>query len=330
VTIRLALLLLAGALHGCSGIQSTWNAQGHSAEVLKHLMLGIIGVCTLIWLLVVLMLVAALLKRRRQPPLQGEQAERKTRLVVYVAVAATTIIVAGLTLVSFYATRDLVVGRDMDLTVRIKGQQWWWQVTYNGSRFGPGFQTANELHIPVGRNVRLELESIDVIHSFWVPSLAGKQDMIPGRMNVLTLRAERPGVYRGQCAEFCGLQHSHMALMVVAEDDDQYRRWAQAQAIDAAVSDDTEVEAGRAVFMSKPCAACHTVRGTDARGSSGPDLTHVGGRRTIAAGLLETTRGSLAAWIADPQTLKPGTNMPIVPLTSEELQQVSAYMEALK
>ncbi len=327
---RIALFALLLVLSGCNGMQSAWDAQGHSAEVLKHLMLGIIGVCTLIWLLVVLMLFAALVKRRGQAPLQGEHAERKTRLVVYLSVAVTTIIVAGLTLASFFATRDLVVGRDMDLTVRIKGQQWWWQVTYEGSSFGPRFQTANELHIPVGRNVRLELESIDVIHSFWVPSLAGKQDMIPGRMNVLTLRAERPGVYRGQCAEFCGLQHSHMALMVVAQDDDQYRRWAQAQALDAAVPDDTEVQAGRAVFMRKPCAACHTVRGTEAQGSSGPDLTHVGGRRTIAAGLLETTRGSLAAWTADPQTLKPGTNMPIVPLTSEELQQVSAYMETLK
>ncbi len=327
---RLGMLLSLLALSGCTGIQSAWDPHGQSAIALKHLMLGIIGVCTVIWLLVVITLVTSLMRRRKSPPVEDEKAEATARRVVYSAVGATVVIVAALTLASFYTTRSLVVGSQMDVTIRVKAQQWWWQVTYIAGDGSPAFQTANEIYVPVGRNVRLELESLDVIHSFWVPSLAGKQDMIPGRMNVLTLRADRPGVYRGQCAEFCGLQHSHMALMVIAEDEGHYDLWAKKQAAESTVPAEAEAMAGRAVFLAKPCAACHTVRGTQATGSSGPDLTHVGSRRTIAAGLLERTRGSLAAWIADPQTLKPGNNMPIVPLTGEELRQVSAYMDSLQ
>jgi cytochrome c oxidase subunit 2 len=149
-------------------------------------------------------------------------------------------------------------------------------------------------------------------------------------LNELTIRADRPGIYRGQCAEFCGLQHSHMAMLVIAESAADYEGWISAQRQQAAASSNQEAEAGKAVFMSKPCASCHTVRGTDASGSTGPDLTHVGSRQTIAAGLFDTTRGSLAAWIADPQTLKPGNNMPMVTLSSDELRQISAYMASLK
>lgn len=192
------------------------------------------------------------------------------------------------------------------------------------------FETANEIHIPVGRNVRLQLEGVDVIHSFWVPSLAGKQDLIPGRPNELTIRAERPGVYRGQCAEFCGLQHAHMAFFVIAEAQAEFDQWARLQRASASASSDAELTAGQKVFLTKPCAACHAIRGTSASGTNGPDLTHVGGRKYIAAGLFETTRGSLAAWIADPQTLKPGNNMPMVSLNPEELRSVSAYLANLK
>jgi cytochrome c oxidase subunit 2 len=169
-----------------------------------------------------------------------------------------------------------------------------------------------------------------VIHSFWVPNLAGKQDLIPGRANSLTFVAARPGVYRGQCAEFCGLQHAHMALLVVAQDAASFAAWRAAQLREAAAPRDAEAEQGRAFFISKQCAACHTVRGTSAAGTLGPDLTHVGGRAAIAAGVLPTTRGSLAAWIADPQTIKPGNNMPMVPMTPEQLRAVSAWLAELQ
>jgi cytochrome c oxidase subunit 2 len=174
------------------------------------------------------------------------------------------------------------------------------------------------------------LAAADVIHSFWVPNLSGKQDMIPGRSNSLTFTAEHAGTYRAQCAEFCGLQHAHMALHVVAEPPEEYERWRAAQLAEAVAPEGAEEAAGRRIVEGKACAACHTLRGTEAAGTLGPDLTHVGGRQFIAAGMLPTNRGSLAAWIADPQSIKPGNNMPMVPLTADELQAVSAYLAKLR
>ncbi len=326
ILLGAALVVL---LSGCSGNQSALDTHGHSADALKGLIILIVAVCTVVWLMVVGFLLWAL-ARRRGHPRRDDVAERRMTLSVRTAVAATALAVAGLTVASFYTTRNLNSSNDASLVVRAKAQQWWWQFIYQGADQGPAFLTANELHIPVNRDVRLELESLDVIHSLWIPSLAGKLDMIPGRKNIITLRAARPGIYRGQCAEFCGLQHSHMAFVVVAEEEAAYQKWFAAQAAPAPEPVIAEAAAGKAVFINKPCAACHTIRGTAATGTAGPDLTHVGSRRTIGAGLLETTRGSLAAWIADPQTLKPGNNMPLVPLSSDELRQISAYMEDLK
>lgn len=327
--MKAALITLVALLAGCGGNQSALEAHGPSAVALKDLILLFTLLCSAIWLLVTGFLIWALAHRRAEAR-RDPVAERRMTVAVRASMTATVLIVAGLTVASFHTTRSLNSGTDAPVFVSVKGQQWWWQFTYKDGNQATLFQTANELRIPVGKDVRLELESIDVIHSLWIPSLAGKLDLIPGRKNVLTLRADRPGTYRGQCAEFCGLQHGHMAFLVIAQDEGDYRQWAAAQAAPAAEPSNAEAAAGRAVFMSKPCAACHTIRGTPATGSSGPDLTHVGGRQTIGAGLLETTRGSLAAWIADPQTLKPGNNMPLVPLTSEELRQLSAYMEGLR
>ncbi len=178
--------------------------------------------------------------------------------------------------------------------------------------------------------MRVKLAAEDVIHSFWAPSLAGKQDLIPGRDNSLTFTVGKPGTYRQQCAEFCGLQHAHMAMLIVAEPPAAFAAWRAAQLAEAASPAGQEEARGGQVFLGKACAACHTIRGTPAAGTVGPDLTHVGGRQYIAAGMLPTTRGSLAAWIADPQTIKPGNNMPMVPLTATELNSVAAYLAALK
>ncbi|WP_117191597.1 cytochrome c oxidase subunit II [Rhizobium terrae] len=317
-------------LSGCGGIQSALDPQGHSAILLRDLILVIVAICSLVWLAVMIVLVWALLRRRDREPGDGQGSDRGMRIWVSGAVAATVLIISGLTIGSFYTTRGLNGAKNPDVTIRVRAQQWWWQFIYEDTDPARNFQTANELHIPVGKEVRVRLESVDVIHSFWVPSLAGKLDLIPGRENVLTFRAERSGVYRGQCAEFCGLQHSHMAFFIIAESEESYRQWAGAQRQSGAEPVEAETSAGKAVFAARQCAACHTIRGTAAAGTTGPDLTHIGSRRTIAAGLLENTRGSLAAWIADPQTLKPGNNMPIVPLSSDELRQLSAYMESLK
>ncbi|WP_168879007.1 cytochrome c oxidase subunit II [Rhizobium sp. P28RR-XV] len=326
VSLLLSVILTAG----CNGAQSVLNAEGASAIQLKHLIIGIVVICCAVWTLVVIVLVLALLRARTPRERPSSQSERRMGRLVTAAVAASLLIIAGLTIASFYAGRGLGVAQNPGLTIKVRGQQWWWQFLYDDADPSKAFQTANEMHIPVGVDIRIELESSDVIHSFWVPSLAGKRDLIPGRKNTMTIRADRPGVYRGQCAEFCGLQHSHMALFVIAEDMADYQRWAASQRSDGISPTDPESTAGKALFMRKPCIACHTIRGTEASGTTGPDLTHIGGRQTIAAGLLDNTRGSLAAWIADPQTLKPGNNMPLVPLSSGELRQLSAYMESLK
>jgi len=324
---------LALILTGCTGWQSVLDAHGAPAIRIYHLIMLITVVCTAVWILVVAILLGAIWRRpdpQDSPLLKNPRVERRMSVLVIAAVIATVIIISGFTVASFFTTRGISVATADSISIRVRSLQWWWEITYVGGGPIPTVTTANEIHIPVGRNVRLELESADVIHSFWVPSLAGKQDLIPGRQNELTIRAERAGTYRGQCAEFCGLQHAHMALLVIAEEPADFADWLTAQIGEAGEPSEAEAETGRQLFLSKPCGTCHAIRGTTAVGKNGPDLTHVGSRRTIAAGLFETTRGTLAAWIADPQTLKPGNNMPMVQLSGDELRAISAYMAGLK
>ncbi|KPH05837.1 cytochrome c oxidase subunit II (plasmid) [Rhizobium acidisoli] len=316
-------------LSGCAGAQSALDADGPSALAIENLIFLFLAVCGVAFVLVMGVMTWALVRGRNEPA-GRPQTERSMGRVVAGAVVATFLVITFLTAASFYATPSLDRGKADPPTILVRGQQWWWQFSYLDADPAKTFQTANELHIPVGTDVRLRLEASDVIHSFWVPNLTGKQDLVPGRENVLTLNAAKPGVYRGQCAEFCGLQHSHMALLVIAEEPADYARWLDVQRGLATAPTDGEAAAGKLVFMSKPCAACHTIRGTEAVGTTGPDLTHIGSRSTIGAGLLDNTRGSISAWIADPQTLKPGNNMPLVPVTSEELRQLSAYMKGLQ
>jgi cytochrome c oxidase subunit II len=330
---RASFLVSILSLAGCTGWQSVLDAHGTSAITLKQLIILIVAVCSVVWMLVMIALIRALARGREIRPMPAAsppETQRRMTIAVVTAVAATVLIIGGFTVMSFFSTRALSVAGSDDLTIKVRGLQWWWGVEYFGSNPQQRFETANEIHIPVGRNVRLQLEGLDVIHSFWVPSLAGKQDLIPGRTNELTIRAERPGVYRGQCAEFCGMQHAHMAFLVIAETQSEFDGWISEQRQPSTPPSGEETAAGQQTFLSKPCAACHTIRGTTATGTTGPDLTHVGSRKYIAAGLFETTRGSLAAWTADPQTLKPGNNMPMVPLTPDELRSVSAYLAGLK
>jgi cytochrome c oxidase subunit 2 len=323
---------MLSTLTGCSGWQSALDPQGPVSASLARLIWLVIGVCGVIWVLVLIVLAWSLLRRRSaRPPLELRPGtERRLGLSVSLATATTVLVVTALTVASFFATRGLTMGSAGELVIRLQGHQWWWEATYVDGSPSRTFVTANELHVPVGRTIRVELTSADVIHSFWVPSLAGKQDLIPGRTNEISFVAARPGVYRGQCAEFCGLQHAHMALLVVADEPAVFEAWRLAQLAPAAPALSSEAEAGRDVFLRKACAACHTVRGTPAAGKLGPDLTHLASRRTIAAGELEMTRGTIAAWIADPQQLKPGNNMPMVDLSADELRSVSAYVVELR
>jgi cytochrome c oxidase subunit II len=320
-----ALSLVCG---GCGGWQSALDPGGPQSARLSGLIWQFAIISVVIWGLVMLALAGALLRRRAA--VEDRAAGRRPALVVGAAVAASALVIIGLTLASYFATGGLAAGATDPLVIRVRGHQWWWEAEYPGQPANREFTTANEIHIPIGRPIRVELEAEDVIHSFWAPNLAGKQDLIPGRDNAISFTVEKPGTYRQQCAEFCGLQHAHMAMLIIAEPPARFARWRAAQLADAAAPAGPEQARGRQVFEDKPCAACHTIRGTAAAGTIGPDLTHVAGRQYIASGMLPTTRGSLAAWIADPQTLKPGNAMPMVPLTAAELNAVAAYLDGLK
>lgn len=233
------------------------------------------------------------------------------------------VIVLGATIESM---RDVPsTAGDDALVVEVVGHQWWWEIHYPDH----GFTTANELHLPVGRQVEVRLTSADVIHSFWVPELAGKLDLLPQRTNTLVLEASEPGTYGGACAEFCGLQHTHMQLSVVASDDDTFAAWIAGQQADAADPTDARATEGRDVFVGSACADCHTIAGTPAAGETGPDLTHVAGRARIGAGALENTPEELGRWITDPHEIKSGVDMPAADLTDDEVDAVVAYLGGL-
>jgi cytochrome c oxidase subunit 2 len=216
------------------------------------------------------------------------------------------------------------------VNIELIGHQWWWEARYQFDDPSKNFTTANELHIPVGRPVLITLNSSDVIHSLWIPNLHGKRDLIPGRTALLRLRADQPGTYRSQCAEFCGLEHALMALLVVAEPNARYEAWLARQNAPSTPPSDALAQRGQQVFLSKTCVMCHTIGGTTAQGRFGPNLTHLASRSTIAAGMFPNNRGYLGGWIADPQSLKPGVNMPSNALEPDDLQALLAYLETLK
>jgi cytochrome c oxidase subunit 2 len=237
----------------------------------------------------------------------------------------------AITLVWTMAVLAQVAGppANVQLAITVTAHQYWWQATYDGAAPGQHFSTADEIHIPVGVPVLVRLRGADVIHSFWVPKLAGKTDAIPGQNNVTWLQADKPGRYRGQCAEYCGLQHAKMAFEVIAEPRAQFDRW-RAHQLEAAPVPVADIERNGAAVFGRRCASCHAIRGTAATGAIGPDLTHLKDRRLIGAGALPNTVGAVAGWVQSPQTIKPGSTMPDQHLSGPELSAVSAYLETLK
>jgi cytochrome c oxidase subunit 2 len=237
----------------------------------------------------------------------------------------------GLTIASFFADRSMAeAATGQKLSATVTGNQWWWDITYNASDPSKMVRTANELHLPVGVPVRLLLASNDVIHSFWVPSLSGKQDLIPGRQNDITIVPKKIGIYRGQCAEFCGLQHANMSLVVVVQSYPDFIKWWNHQLQPAAQPTTPLALAGYNYVTTHQCSACHNIGGTPASGQVAPDLTHLASRRSIAAGTLPMSEGNLYGWVEDPQSLKPGNRMPTIGLEPDQLHAVVAYLETLK
>jgi cytochrome c oxidase subunit 2 len=261
----------------------------------------------------------------------AESDRKSVRWVVAGGVAMPAVILIGVFIFTL-DTLGFVHNQDEPpfLTIEVIGWQWWWEARYLDAQGEPLFETANELHIPAGKRVQVRLKSADVIHSFWVPQLAGKLDMIPGRTNQFWIQADEPGIYRGQCAEYCEEQHAHMAFLVIAEPEAEFREWVAHQAQPAPVPDDPLALAGREVFMSNACAACHAVRGTPAVGEIAPDLTHVASRLTLGAVTISNTKGHMGGWINNPQEIKPAVKMPAVPLDSEEFVALLHYMQSLK
>jgi cytochrome c oxidase subunit 2 len=332
--MRCAALL---ALAGCEGPQSALDPKGPGATEIGSLFWVFTVICGVAWVLVVIALAAALVRRRSlreqlaDPLLVDGRRDVRLMRVAVAATVLTGVVLIALTASSYFTGKSLAhLATPDEMTVRVNGHQWWWEIRYEAGQPDRVLSTANEIVIPVGKTVRLKLASSDVIHSFWVPNLSGKHDLIPGRESELRLSADEPGAYRAQCAEFCGLQHAHMSLLVIALPKADFDAWMESQLAPARAPSDADRQAGQTVLLSTACVMCHTVRGTNAGGKVGPDLTHLASRRTIAAGTLPMSRGNLAAWIADPQSIKPGSNMPRVDLDPDQLNALVAYLEGLK
>jgi cytochrome c oxidase subunit 2 len=311
---------------------------GIQAEHIVRLWHLTLIVCGCVFAAVLLAVLFALVRRsgasRATPPnLAGNvQPERRTQRAVVCASLLSVVLLVGLIVADVMTDRALSKLPDADaLRIDLTGWQWWWQARYPAGPGHTAFLTANELHIPVGRPIVITLHGGDVIHSFWVPNLHGKKDLLPGITSTIELRADREGIYDGPCAEFCGAEHALMALRVVAEPPDRYAAWAAAQGASAApVPADALAAHGMQVFERSACASCHTVRGTSAVGMLAPDLTHLMSRQTIAAGALPNDAADLARWIRDPGAVKPGTTMPAVPLSAPDLQALIAWLTTLK
>jgi len=322
------MLLGLGCLSaaGCGGVQSALDPAGGESQRLYMLTVVMTIGGAVIFLAVTALLLYAIFAA---PERRAWLGTRRTILYGGLAFPMATL--------SVLLPYGLIVMRDTDapapgaLPIEVIGEQYWWRVRYPADRGQPDFATANELVLPVGRPVSVTVTAADVIHSFWIPNFGGKVDMIPGRVNRLSFTAERPGIYRGVCAEFCGDQHARMAFDVVALDPAAFDAWRTAQAGPGREPADPFLERGRALFRAGGCGNCHAVRGTDANGQYGPDLTHVGSRRTIGAGQFPNNVGTLAGWIANTQHLKPGVRMPSYGmLTGEDLRAVAGYLESLK
>jgi len=320
------VFLAAGAAlatAGCTGDSSIVSPKGPAARSVAGIWWPMLIVATAVFAFVAGMLLLAAARggwktedEARVTPRWGEP------FIVIAGVGISGAILVGFFLFSLARTQALTdAGRRTSLTVNVIGHDWWWEVRYPN-----GAVSANEIHIPAGQKVKLALDSGDVIHSFWVPRLAPKVDMIPGMHNDLWLEADEPGVYRGQCAEYCGLQHANMIIRVVADAPADFDRWMAAQAEPAAPSD----AVGRGIFETQTCAGCHRIRGTRAEGAVGPDLTHFGGRATIGAGVLTLSPDNLRRWITDPQGVKPGVTMPPTTLSPADLDHLVTYLEGLR
>jgi cytochrome c oxidase subunit 2 len=337
---RLARAAVAPLLLGAcqyQRYQSDFGGAGAEDRQFLTLFWIFLGVCAFMYALVIIFLIAGIARRGRPADANVVETGRhhqshplmRSTLIGWSALIGVGL--AALAIASFFADRSMAAAAANEkLSVTITGHQWWWDITYNSADASKTLRTANELHLPVGVPTRIILHSADVIHSFWVPSLAGKEDLIPGRDNDITVVPKTTGMFRGQCAEFCGAQHAHMALVVVVESYPDFIKWWDHQLQPAPMPTTPLALAGYKYVTSGPCSSCHNIGGTTANGLVAPDLTHLASRRSLAAGTMPMNEGNLYGWVEDPQSLKPGVAMPTIGLEPDQLHAVVAYLETLK
>jgi cytochrome c oxidase subunit II len=336
--IAAPLLLIPNAAHADAWSALTSNMSYMVAAGTKNygvvtLLYFVLAISVVVILLIAIFVITGAFRRRAAAtePWHVPVERRGNGLPwIYIGSAMSLVVLFAIAIWDYVVLADVatVPQNAAPFTIQVVGHQWWWEFHYKTDDPSRNFDTANELHIPVGKPVRLDINTADVIHSFWVPVLTGKMDTIPGQNNQTWIEAQTPGAYRGQCTEYCGLQHANMALFAVAQPQDQFDAWWNHQLQGAGTPEATTAAQGESDFVAH-CGICHTVLGTRAGGRVGPDLSHLMTRMTIASGTLPNTIGYLSGWIADPQHLKPGNNMPNLDLSGPQLNRIRAFLETL-
>lgn len=321
--------ILSGCLFltACQGNQSILNSAGPEASAVLKLWWILFGISMLVFIGVTYFIGLSFFRSNKKVRDDGDKYLFRGMII---ATSFTVLLLLVILYSTFNYSRPAGKIEEPAYTIEVIGKKWWWSVRYLNKDGSVNFTTANEIHIPVNQPVLFKLISHDVIHSFWVPNLAGKVDMIPGRVNELKLLAKRIGVFRGQCAEFCGIQHSLMAFFVVVEEQKYFDQWIEKQTQAATPPVNKLAIQGQEVFQKSKCIQCHTVRGFNAPTSKGPDLTHLASRSHLAAATIRNRKGHLAGWIMDPQSIKPGNLMPPSPLLPNELHALLFYLRELK
>ncbi len=308
------------------GFPSPLNPQSPEALAVYHLFLFILGIALLIFLVVAFLVIFSMVRYHYRMG-DGEPPQRfgNTRIeIVWTVIPLAILVIIFIYMLSVMRVTQASATPEPDLIVI--GHQWWWEVQYPKE----GFVTANEIHLQVGRKYTVELESADVIHDLWIPQLGDKTDLVPGRSNWMYLQASQPGTYLGTCAEFCGTDHALMHVRAIAQNENDYNAWLKSQEQAPVIPTSGDAGKGAALFFQLPCQSCHTIDGTQAKGDVGPNLSHVASRETLGAGSFDNSPGSLTAWLANPQSLKPGNLMPNLQLTNLQISELVAFLETLK
>ncbi|HEY0458439.1 MAG TPA: cytochrome c oxidase subunit II [Pyrinomonadaceae bacterium] len=332
-------LIFAGAvLSGCRGSQSALDSAGVQSGRLESLWWLFFSITAAVYVITMTVLLIALFRRRaadeQTAPELAPDAAREKRIsnTVKGAVAVTLLTLFVLMIVSFRTGSAIqtLAGAEEPLQIKVTGHQWWWEIEYQNAVPSNNVTTANEIHLPAGRPIKLVLQSNDVIHSFWLPNMHGKKDLVPNYPTVFYFQADKPGTYWGQCAEYCGYQHAKMRFIVTVESPEDFDNWYKAQQQSSAQPSNDVQKRGQEIFLTSVCTQCHTIQGTQAGGRVGPNLTHIATRPYIAAGSLQNTREHLQNWVTDPQRIKPGIRMPMNNYSPEDLQALVEYLESLK